>query len=150
VDLEGTEAGEEILAGIMEDTEAGRDILLGIMEDTEAGRDILVGIMEDTEAGEDTMVDSMADFISASAQDFGLDITGATTRIIGGGRMEGGPMRPMRAGPMLDGPTIHRRQRRRRLRLANRSSNNPTTGTTARIPKATTHTLKAARAVGNR
>ena len=72
MDLEGTEAGEEILAGIMEDTEAGRDIL--------------VGIMEDTEAGEDTMVDSMADFISASAQDFGLDITGEIIRIIGGVR----------------------------------------------------------------
>ena len=32
---------------------------------------------------EDTMVDSMVDFISALAQDFGLDITGAITRIIG-------------------------------------------------------------------
>jgi hypothetical protein len=43
----------------------------------------MVGIMEDTEAGEDTMVDSMEDFISALAQDFGLGITGAITRIIG-------------------------------------------------------------------
>jgi len=67
----------------LEDAEAGEDILVGIMEDTEAGEDILLGIMEDTEAGEDTMVDSMADFISALAQDFGLDITGAITRIIG-------------------------------------------------------------------
>ncbi len=42
--------------------------------------------MVDTEAGEDTMaamVDSMADFILALAQDFGLDIIGDITRIIG-------------------------------------------------------------------
>ena len=107
----------------------------------------------DTEAGEDTMEDSMADFFSALAQDFGLDITGAITRIIGelrqwGGPMEAGPMRPMRAGPMLDGPTIHRRQRRRLLRLANRSNSNPITGTTARIRKGTTRMSKVARAVG--
>jgi hypothetical protein len=43
----------------------------------------MVGIMEDTEAGEDIMVDSTADFISALVRDFGLDITGAITRIIG-------------------------------------------------------------------
>jgi hypothetical protein len=35
---------------------------------------------------EDIMVDFMADFISALARDFGLDITGAITRIIGGVR----------------------------------------------------------------
>ena len=118
------------------------------MADTQAG--------EDTEAGEDTMaamVDSVADFLLASARDFGLDIMGPTTRITGeewGGPMEAGPMRPIQAGPMLDGPTIHHRQMRRLLRIANRINSNPTTGTTARIRKATTHTLKVARAVGCR
>ncbi len=101
------------------------------------------------------MADSMADFISALARDFGLDITGAITRIIGelrwwDGPMEAGPMRPMRAGPMLDGPTIHRRQLRRLQGTANRSNSNPTTGTIAKIRKATTHILKVARAVGYR
>ena len=39
--------------------------------------------MVDTGAGEDTMVDSMGEFFSALAQDFGRDITGAITHIIG-------------------------------------------------------------------
>ena len=46
--------------------------------------------MVDTGAGEDTMVDSMAaivdsmgEFFLALAQDFGRDITGAITHIIG-------------------------------------------------------------------
>jgi len=100
-------------------------------------------------------MDSMADFLSGLARDFGLDITGAITRIIGelrrwAGPMEAGLMRPMRAGPMLAGPTIHRRQRKRLHRLASRSLGNPTTGTTARIRRAITHTLKAARVGGYR
>jgi hypothetical protein len=37
------------------------------------------------------------------------------------GRMELGPMLSMRAGPMLGGPTIHRR-RGKRLLLANRTT----------------------------
>ena len=39
--------------------------------------------MVDMEAEEDTMVDSMAVFISALVRDFGRDITGAITHIIG-------------------------------------------------------------------
>jgi hypothetical protein len=53
-------------------------------------------------------------------------------------------MRPMN----MDGLTIHQEQLQHLQHIANRSNSNPTTGTTARIRKAITHTLKVARAVG--
>jgi hypothetical protein len=105
----------------------------GIMADIM--EDIVGGIMEDT---------------TADIQDIMAGVTTqAISHIIGDIRSQDGPMRTMGGGLTQDRPTtIHRRGLGEPHHITYRSNSNPIIGTTVRICRGTTHTLKVARAAG--